>query len=169
LLNDTSGAEDVKPLQPTTMKTTSSKQPVTDTGLEKLQGEVPASCQPHVKRSSTSKRTLSKIASDPETSSRGQAGGASELALVRASDHKSASGPRSDRILEGSAVAQKLAVVGKILIPKSDAPDSMVMLSIDPLLSQNAPDFFRFYSQTAGASEAPVLCFGLPDVTWQRH
>ena len=170
LLNGTSHAEDVKPPQPTTMKTTSSGQPVADTGLGKLQGEVPVGCQPHVKRSSTSGRTLSKIASDLETSSRGQASGASELTLVRASDHKSASGPRSDRMpLEGSAVAQKLAVVGKILIPKSDAPDSMVMLSIDPLLSQNAPDFFRFYSQTAGTGEAPVLCFGLPDVTWQRH
>lgn len=152
------------------MKITSSGQPVTDTGLGKLQGEVPPGCQPHIKRSSTSRRTLSKIASHPETSSRGQASGASEMTLVRASDHKSASRPRSDRMpLEGSAVAQKLAVVGKILIPKSDAPDSMVMLSIDPLLSQNAPDFFRFYSQTAGAGEAPILCFGLPDVTWQRH
>ncbi|CZR52083.1 uncharacterized protein PAC_01960 [Phialocephala subalpina] len=169
LLNDTSRAEDVKPPQPTTMKITSSAQPVTDTGLGKLQGEVPPGCQPHIKRSSTSRRTLSKIASHPETSSRGQASGASEMTLVRASDRKSASGPRSDRMpLEGSAVAQKLAVVGKILIPKS-APDSIVMLSIDPLLSQNAPDFFRFYSQTAGAGEAPVLCFGLPDVAWQRH
>jgi hypothetical protein len=55
---------------------------------------------------------------------------------VRASDHKSASGPRSDRMpLEESAVAQKLIIVGKILILKSDAPDSIVMLSIDPLLS----------------------------------
>lgn len=167
LLNDTSRAEDVKPPQPTAMKTTSSGQPLTDTGLGKLQGEVPAGCQPHVKRSSTP-RTLSKIASHTETSSRGQASG--ELTLVCASDYKSASGPRSDRMpLEGSAVAQKLAVVGKILIPKSDAPDSMVTLSIDLLLSQNAPDFFRFYSQTAGAGEAPVLCFGLPDVTWQRY
>jgi hypothetical protein len=71
--------------------------------------------------------------------------------------------------LEGRVVAQKLAVVGKILIPKSDTPDSMVMLSIDPLLSQNAPDFFGFYSQTAGAGEVSVLCFSLPDVTWQRY
>jgi hypothetical protein len=170
LLNGTSRAEDVKPPQPMTMETTSSGQPVTDTGLGKLQREVPAGCQPHVERSSTSRRTLSKISSNPETSSRGQARGASELTLVRASDHKSASGPRNDRMpLEGSAVAQKLAVVGKILIPKSDAPDSMVMLSIDLLLYQNAPDFFRFYSEIAGAGEAPVLCFGLPDVTWQYH
>jgi len=157
LLNNTSRAEDVKPPRSTTMKTTSSGQPVTDTGLGMLQ-------------LLTSRRTLSKIASHPETSSYGQASGASELTLVRASDHKSASGPRSDRMpLEGGAVAQKLAVVGKILIPKSDAPDSMVMLSIDLLLYQNAPDFFHFYSETTGAGEAPVLCFGLPDVTWQCH
>jgi hypothetical protein len=55
---------------------------------------------------------------------------------VRASDYKSASRPRSDRMpLEGSAVAQKLTVVGKILIPKSDALDFIVILSINPLLS----------------------------------
>lgn len=85
---------------------------------------------------------------------------------MRASDHKLASGPRSNRIpLEGGTVTQKLAIVGKILIPKSDAPDSMVMLSIDLLLYQNAPDFFHFYSETTGASEALVLYFGLLDVT----
>jgi hypothetical protein len=43
------------------------------------------------------------------------------------------------------------------------------MLSIDPLLSQNASDFFRFHPQTAAAGEAPVLCFDLPDVTRQSH
>ncbi|KAH6667802.1 hypothetical protein B0J14DRAFT_601479 [Halenospora varia] len=168
LLNSTSPAE---PPQPTTLKTTSSGPPFTSTGLGKLQGQMPADFQPHIERSTSSSRKLSKMASHPETSSSlGQASGDSELALVCASDNKLASGPRSDRRpLEGRVVAQKLAMAGKILIPKSDAPDLMVMLSIDPLLFQNAPDFFRFYSQTAGAGEVSMLCFGLLDVTWQRH
>lgn len=168
LLNITSPAE--LP-QPTTLKTTSSGPPFTNTGLGKLQGEMSAGLQPHIERSKSSWRKFSKMAPHPETSSSlGQASGASELALVRASDNKSACGPRGDRMpLEGRVAAQKLAVVGKILIPKSDAPDSLVMLSIDPLLSQSAPDFFRFYSQTTGAGEVSVLCFGLPEVTWQRH
>jgi hypothetical protein len=55
---------------------------------------------------------------------------------MRASNYKSASRPRSDRILlEGSAVAQKLTVIRKIFILKSDALDSIVILSINPLLS----------------------------------
>jgi len=66
--------------------------------------------------------------------------------------------------LKGSAVTQKLIIIKKILILKSDAPDSIVILSIDPLLSQNALDFFRFYSQTAGAGEALILCFNLLDI-----
>ena len=69
----------------------------------------------------------------------------------------------------GRVVAQRLAMAGKILITKSEAPNSLVMLSIDSLLSQSAPDFFRFYSHIAGTGEVSSLCFGMPDVTWQSH
>jgi hypothetical protein len=126
---------------------------------------MPTDLQPHTKSSTSSRRKLLKMALNPETSSLSQVSRASELALVRGSDNKSASGLRSNKtLLEGRVVAQKLARIGKILILKSDAPSSIVMLSIDPLLSQNAPDFFYFYSQTAGASEVLVLSFSLLDV-----
>ncbi|KAH8674836.1 hypothetical protein BGZ60DRAFT_279620 [Tricladium varicosporioides] len=166
LLNSASPAEAPQSITP---KTTFSGLPFTNTGLGKVQGEMPADLQPYIKHSTPFSRKLSKTTHPESPLSLGQASGASELALVRDSDNKSASAlGNNKRPLEGRVVAQKLAMTGKILISKSDAPDSMVMLSIDPLLSQNAPDFFRFYSHTVGTCEVSVLCFGLLDVTWQR-
>lgn len=170
LLSKTEPTEHAKPLQLTTTMTCSSGLPITDIGRVMSQDEMSVNLLPHIMRSTSSRRELPKMESNPKPAPLGQASGAPELVLARASNHKSACGPRNDRLpLDGKVVAQSLAMVGKILITKRGTPNSTVTLSINPLLSQNAPEFFRFYSQTVGAGEVSVLCFGLLDVLWQSH